>query len=299
MGEEKRRRKEALMSEKRNFDSAVERHTSTSSAPTYVPPVKALPSSKEKLTIKSSSKQRVHESSRRVDEDNRRVGEEVSNRHVEEIRRLVVEEKRRGSEQRLDDRPSKRIDESGMNRENGFHSSLAKEKQKLRLEDGMKVRRSEDLLSVKRKLPRKNYEGKIIEHSARKRPKKEISDNHGIDIGRSANHSLLTSPLQKLKRKKLRPTSEAKPYPSLRISPSSVHVSSKTERYLSSSYLPSNRSSGITTGRSGDSDRIREDRPRENREDRVREMMDRPREMTDRPRDVARWPSEASRLLKD
>ncbi|KAL2642552.1 hypothetical protein R1flu_010139 [Riccia fluitans] len=284
MGEEKRRRKEALMSEKKHGDTVVERLATSSTQPFVPPPARAPASCKEKLTIKSSSKQRVHESSRRVDEDNRRLDEVAISRHVEEIRRLVVEEKRRAAEQRLEDRATKRTDDSGANRENGSHSSLYKEKQKIRLEDGLKVRRGEDLLSVKRKLPRKSYEGKIIEQSAKKSVKKEISDSYG-----GSSHNLLNSPLIRLKRKKLKPA-EGKPYPSLRLSPPPA---SKAERYQNSN--PSSSSRPLYTDRMS----LREERLRELREDRSRESLDRPRETPDRHREVARWPAEASRVHKD
>ncbi|KAL3696021.1 hypothetical protein R1sor_010097 [Riccia sorocarpa] len=279
MGEEKRRRKEAGLSEKKNGDTSVEKF-STSSSQAYVvaPPVRAFPPSKEKLTIKSSSKQRVSDSSRRVDED---ITEEHISRQVEEIRRSLGEGKRRASEQGLDDRASRRTDDSGGNRDNGSHSGLSREKQKVRLEDGLKVRRGDDVLSVKRKLPRKSYEGKIIDQTAKKRPKKESSDSFGGDNGRSSSHNLLNSPLIRLKKKKLKPA-DGKPYPSLRLTPPPT---SKTERYQNTN--PSSSSRPLYT------DRI------PSREERLRELRDRARETPDRAKDVARWSSEASRLQKD
>ncbi|KAL2653745.1 hypothetical protein R1flu_021873 [Riccia fluitans] len=138
MGEENRMRKDTNMSEEKTGITVVD-GLATSLTQPYLPShIRLIPSSKEKLTVKSSIKQTVCESSRREDEDNRRVGKEDVSGHVEERRRLNVEEMKRALNE------IKRSNYSGAYRENGSRSQscLYEDKQKIIPEDGLKVRRN-------------------------------------------------------------------------------------------------------------------------------------------------------------
>ncbi|CAM6127749.1 unnamed protein product [Calypogeia fissa] len=278
MGEEKRRRKAALVTDKPKADRELvlmERKPPSPPSPTVVPVLNRGVAQKEKLTIKSS-KQRLDDTSKHMEERSKHADTETQI-SMEEARRLAVElVTRHGVEY------AKRMrlaEQAAMRELSNSGSKLVKPKPILKMEGSSpKAKRTEDGGMVQRKLPRKNFEGKIVEHLARKRPRSENEDD-SVETLRSPKN-ILNSPLMKIKKKKIRPSSDGKPYtssdgkpyPSSRVGLSPVRISSNSDRLVNGAHTSQNKNRGISPLRGGEPERVK---------------------------DVARWPSEASRLLND